>query len=66
MISTRDPARVIDCFVYMIGCFIGIFAPQYQGTVFNYSSPIMFGEIAFILCLEIKGAKPQPPLEAPA
>jgi hypothetical protein len=57
--ATANNIAAHNCFAYVIGCFTGIFAPQYQGTVFNYLFPIMFGEIAFMLWLVIKGAKPQ-------
>jgi hypothetical protein len=32
--------------------------PQYQATVFTYSQPAFFGELAIMLWLVIKGAKP--------
>src|SRR5437660_2636047 len=37
----------------------GILLPQYQDKVDSYSQPAFFGEIAFMLWLLIKGAKPQ-------
>jgi Domain of unknown function (DUF4386) len=36
----------------------GILLPQYQGKVDTYSQPAFFGEIAFMLWLVVKGAKP--------
>jgi hypothetical protein len=33
--------------------------PQYQNNVFTISQPAFFGEMAFMLWLSIKGAKPQ-------
>jgi len=42
-----------------------VLLPQYQHKVFSYSQPAMFGEVAFMLWLIIKGAKP-PALEATA
>lgn len=36
----------------------GILLPQYQNKVYSYSQPAIFGEIAFMLWLLIKGAKP--------
>jgi Domain of unknown function (DUF4386) len=37
----------------------GILLPQYQNKVDTYCQPAFFGEIAFMLWLVIKGAKPQ-------
>jgi hypothetical protein len=34
--------------------------PQYQDKVFAYSMPALWGELAIMLWLVIKGAKPQP------
>jgi Domain of unknown function (DUF4386) len=46
---------------YVILCFTTVLAPQYSNRVFLYSQPAFFGEIAFMLWLLIKGARP--PLE---
>jgi hypothetical protein len=43
----------------------GLLLPQYQDKVDTYSQPAFFGEIAFMLWLLIKGAKP-PALDAAA
>jgi hypothetical protein len=43
----------------------GVLLPQYQGKVDTYSQPAFFGEIAFMLWLVIKGARP-PALDAAA
>lgn len=48
----------IGGFGYVILCFTGVLLPQYQGKVFTYSQPAFFGEIALMLWLVIKGAKP--------
>ena len=40
--------------------FAGILAPQYQDKVNTYCQPAFFGEIAFMLWLLIKGARPTP------
>ena len=42
---------------WVILSLAGILLPQYQGKVDSYSRPAMFGEIAFMLWLLIKGAK---------
>jgi hypothetical protein len=38
--------------------------PQYEATVWNIVFPVTFGELAIMLWLLIKGARPQP-LNAP-
>jgi hypothetical protein len=41
----------------------GVLVPQYQNKVNSYSQPFFFGEVAFMLWLSIKGARP-PALDA--
>jgi hypothetical protein len=48
----------IGGFAYVILSLTGELLPQYQDKVFTYSQPAFFGEIAFMLWLLIKGAKP--------
>jgi hypothetical protein len=43
---------------WVILSLTGILLPQYQGKVDTYSQPAFFGEIALMLWLVIKGAKP--------
>lgn len=50
---------VINGFAYLALSFTGELFPQFQGKVFTYSQPAMLGEIALMLWLVIKGAKPQ-------
>jgi hypothetical protein len=50
----------INGFAYVIISFTGLLLPQYQGKVFTFSTPALFGELAIMLWLVIKGAKPQP------
>jgi hypothetical protein len=45
-------------FAWVILSLTGILLPQYQNKVDTYSQPFFFGEIAFMLWLVIKGAKP--------
>jgi uncharacterized protein DUF4386 len=52
-------------FAWVLLSLTGVLLPQYQGKVDTYSQPAMFGEIAFMFWLLIKGAKP-PALDAPA
>jgi hypothetical protein len=49
-------------FAWVILSLTGILLPQFQDKVDTYSQPAFFGEIAFMLWLVIKGAKP-PALE---
>jgi hypothetical protein len=44
---------------------VSILLPQYQNKVYTYTQPAVFGEIAFMLWLLIRGAKP-PALAAAA
>jgi len=55
----------IGGFAYVILSLTGILLPQYQDKVFTYSQPATFGEVALMLWLVIKGAKP-PALDATA
>jgi hypothetical protein len=52
---------IINGFAYVLLSFTGLLVPQYQETVFNLSQPALFAEIAFMLWLVIKGAKPPAP-----
>jgi hypothetical protein len=47
----------------VILCFTGILWPQHADKLNTYFQPAILGEIAFMLWLVIKGAKP-PQLEA--
>ena len=50
----------INGFAYLTCSLIGLLLPQYYATVFNVSSPVFLGEVAFVLWLVIKGARPRP------
>ena len=50
----------IGGFANVILSLTGILLPQYQQKVFTYSQPALFGEVALMLWLVIKGARPQP------
>jgi hypothetical protein len=41
-----------------------ILSPQYHAQLFTWSQPAMFGEVAFMLWLIIKGARPALPAAA--
>jgi hypothetical protein len=45
---------------YVALSLTGVLWPEYQSTVFTYSQPATFGEIALVLWLLIKGAAPLP------
>ena len=48
----------INGIAYLILSCTGLWLPQYQNTVFLTAQPAMFGELALMLWLVIKGAKP--------
>ncbi|MBZ5574108.1 MAG: DUF4386 domain-containing protein [Acidobacteriia bacterium] len=50
---------IINGFGYLISSFVGLLLPQYEEMVSNIAFPAFLGEIAFMLWLLIKGAKPQ-------
>lgn len=49
---------VINGVAYVIMSLMGILAPQYQGNLFLAFQPALFGEVALMLWLVIKGARP--------
>ena len=50
----------INGFAYLAISFTGFLLPQYENTVSNLAFPALLGEIAIMLWLLIKGARPQP------
>jgi len=48
----------IGGFAYLALTLTAVLWPQYQDKVFTYSQPAFFGEIALMLWLVIKGARP--------
>ncbi len=50
---------MINGVAYVLISLTGELLPQYQGRVFTYSQPALVGELAIMLWLVIKGAKPQ-------
>jgi Domain of unknown function (DUF4386) len=52
-------------FAWVILSLTGVVSPQNYDKVFSYSQPAFFGELALMLWLVIKGAKP-PALDATA
>ena len=51
---------MINCFGYVTLCVIALFAPEYYNAAFRWAQPILFGELALMLWLLIKGAKMPP------
>jgi len=49
----------INGIAYVVLCLTGELFPQYSNKAFLISQPALFGELAFMLWLVIKGAKPQ-------
>src|SRR5881396_1776459 len=48
---------MINCFGYVALCLIALLAPDYYGAAFRWAQSILFGELAIMLWLLIKGAK---------
>jgi hypothetical protein len=55
---------MINCFGYVILSAIALFAPAYYQAAFKYSQPVLFGELAIMLYLLIRGANVAPALAA--
>src|SRR5437867_2516911 len=49
---------IINGVAYVVLSFTGLFLPDYQDKVFIFSQPALFGELAIMLWLVIKGANP--------
>ena len=47
---------IVNCFAYVVISLTGLFWPQNYGKAFNWSQPILFGEIAIMLWLLVRGA----------
>jgi len=56
---------VLGGVAYVALSLTGVLFPAYQGKVFNISQPAMFGEMALMLWLVIKGALPLAEENAP-
>ena len=48
---------MINCFGYLVLSMTALFFPAYNDKVFLYLQPVLFGELAIMLYLLIKGAK---------
>jgi Domain of unknown function (DUF4386) len=51
---------IINGFAYLALSFTGLLLPQYEHMLSNITFPAILGEMAIMLWLLIKGAKPQP------
>jgi hypothetical protein len=51
---------IINGLAYLAMSFTGLLLPEYEDMVSNVAFPAQLGEVAFMLWLVIKGAKPQP------
>lgn len=49
---------IINGVAYVVLSLTGLFFPEYQDKVFLYAQPALFGELAIMLWLVIKGANP--------
>jgi hypothetical protein len=54
---------IINGFAYVILSFTGLLFPLYYNGAFNSAFPFLLGEVAFMLWLVIKGARPKPLVE---
>src|SRR5256714_8126397 len=48
---------MINCFGYVALCVIALLASNYYDAAFRWAQPVLFGELAIMLWLLIKGAK---------
>ena len=51
---------MVNCFGYVALCVIALFSPEYYNSAFRWAQPILFGELAIMLWLLIKGANVPP------
>jgi len=51
---------IINCFAYLAMSLTGLLLPRYEDRVSSIAFPALLGEIALMLWLVIKGAKPRP------
>ncbi len=48
---------MINCVAWLVLSPIALFAPSYYDSAFRFAQPLLFGELAIMLWLLIKGAK---------
>lgn len=49
---------VLNGIAYVVLSLTGVISPGHQGDVFTWSQPAMMGELAFMLWLVVRGARP--------
>ena len=57
---------IANGFAYPIQTFTALFLPRYQSVVSRITFPLLFGELAIVLWLLIRGVRDQPLVEAAA
>src|SRR5437588_7823706 len=50
---------IVNGVAYLVLSLTGLFFPEYQDKVFTFSQPALFGELAIMFWLVIKGANPR-------
>jgi hypothetical protein len=48
---------MVNCFAWVVLSMTDLFFPLYYETAFRMAQPVLFGELAIMLWLLIKGAK---------
>ncbi len=51
---------MLNGFTYPVNSFTSLLLPQYEHVVSRWMTPLSFGELVFMFCLLIMGAKPKP------
>jgi hypothetical protein len=51
---------MLNCFTYPVNSFMSLLLPRYADIVSRWMMPLSFGELVFMFCLLIMGAKPKP------
>jgi hypothetical protein len=57
---------MINCVAWLVLSPLALFAPSYYDAAFRFAQPFLFGELAIMLWLLIKGAKVTSPAPATA
>jgi hypothetical protein len=57
---------MLGCFAYLVLSLIALLFPPYYDAAFRIAQPVLFGELAIMLWLLIKGAKVPALSAAPA
>jgi hypothetical protein len=57
---------ILGCCGWLVLSLIALLFPAYYGAAFKFAQPVLFGELAIMLWLLIKGAAPQVRSDAPS